>query len=169
VPRRGRAGALALCRRAATLRLDDDAGEAPVLSVFGGKITTYRRLAEQALDKLGAYFPGAKGAWTASTPLPGSDFATRAAARHDVFERYRDLPESVVRGVFRRHGVEASEVLGDGELGENYGAGLTEREVRHFLEREWASCAEDVLWRRTKCGLHMSEAQRQRVAQVIGH
>jgi glycerol-3-phosphate dehydrogenase len=152
-----------------TLRLDDDAGEAPVLSVFGGKITTYRRLAEQALDRLGAYFPGAKGAWTASTPLPGSDFATRAAARHDVFERYRDLPESVVRGVFRRHGVEASEVLGDGELGENYGAGLTERELRHFLEREWASCAEDVLWRRTKCGLHMSEAQRRRVAQVIGH
>ena len=152
-----------------TLRLDHDGGTAPVLSVFGGKITTYRRLAEQAVEKLSPYFPAMKGAWTATTPLPGSDFATRAAARHDVFERYRELPEPVVRGVFRRHGIEAAEVLGDGELGEDYGAGLTEREVRHFLEREWAASAEDVLWRRTKCGLHMTEAQRQRVAQVIGH
>jgi glycerol-3-phosphate dehydrogenase len=152
-----------------TLRLDDDAGRAPVLSVFGGKITTYRRLAEQALDKLAPYFPAMKRAWTAGVALPGSEFATRAGARHDVFERYRDLPESVVRGVFRRHGIEAPEVLGDGQLGEHYGAGLTEREVRHFLEREWANSADDVLWRRTKCGLHMTEAQRRRVAQVIGH
>ncbi|TMH62609.1 MAG: glycerol-3-phosphate dehydrogenase [Betaproteobacteria bacterium] len=151
-----------------TLRLDHDAGTAPVLSVFGGKITTYRHLAEQALEKLSPYFPGIKGAWTTHRPLPGSEFATRAAARHDVFERYRDLPELVVRGVFRRHGIEAPEVLGDGQVGEHYGAGLTEREVQHFLEREWASSADDVLWRRTKCGLHMTEAQRQRVAQVIG-
>jgi glycerol-3-phosphate dehydrogenase len=152
-----------------TLRVDDDGGAAPVLSVFGGKITTYRRLAEQALDKLAPYFPAMKRAWTADVALPGSEFATRASARHDVFERYRDLPEAVVRGVFRRHGIEASEVLGDGQVGEHYGAGLTEREVQHFLEREWAGSADDVLWRRTKCGLHMTETQRQRVAQVIGH
>jgi glycerol-3-phosphate dehydrogenase len=61
----------------------------------------------------------------------------------------------------------ASEVVGDGELGEDYGAGLSEREVRYFVDHEWARSAEDVLWRRTKCGLHMTEAQRQRVAQVI--
>jgi glycerol-3-phosphate dehydrogenase len=151
-----------------TLRLDHDAGTAPVLSVFGGKITTYRRLAEQVLDRFAPYFPAMKAAWTASTPLPGSEFSTRAAARHDVFERYRDLPEAVVRGVFRRHGIEAPAVLGDGQVGEHYGAGLTERELQYFLEREWARSADDVLWRRTKCGLHMTEAQRQRVAQVIG-
>ena len=58
--------------------------------------------------------------------------------------------------------------MGDGKLGEHYGAGLTEREVRYFAEREWARSAEDVLWRRSKCGLHMSEAERGRVAQVMG-
>jgi glycerol-3-phosphate dehydrogenase len=59
-------------------------------------------------------------------------------------------------------------VLGDGRVGEHYGAGLTEREVRYFVEQEWASSAEDVLWRRSKCGLHMTEAQRRRVGEVIG-
>ena len=151
-----------------TLRLDDDAGAAPVLSVFGGKITTYRRLAEQALEKLTPYFAGLKGPWTADEPLPGSKFTTRAVARQEVFERYRALPEMVVRGAFRRHGAETPAVLGDGRVGEEFGTGLTEREVRHFLENEWASSAEDVLWRRTKCGLHMTDVQRQRVAEVIG-
>jgi glycerol-3-phosphate dehydrogenase len=151
-----------------SLIVHDEAGAAPVLSVFGGKITTYRRLAEQAVDKLRTYLPTMKAAWTEGTPLPGSDFASRAEARQAVFERYRALPESIVRGAFRRHGTEATQVLGDGNLGEDFGAGLTEREVRHFLEREWASTAEDVLWRRTKCGLHMTEQQRQRVMQVVG-
>jgi glycerol-3-phosphate dehydrogenase len=151
-----------------TLRLDDAQGAAPVLSVFGGKITTYRRLAEQALHKLVPYFPGMKPDWTAMTPLPGSDFASRADARMALLERYRALPERVVRGVFRRHGTEAAVVLGDGRLGEDYGAGLTEREVAYLIEHEWARSAEDVLWRRTKCGLRMTEAQRRRVAQVLG-
>jgi glycerol-3-phosphate dehydrogenase len=150
-----------------TLRLDDEGG-APVLSVFGGKITTYRRLAEQVLERLTAYFPAMKKPWTGSVPLPGSAFATRSDARQQVFERYRALPETVVRGVFRRHGAEAPEVLGDGRVGEHYGAGLTERELRYFVEREWATSADDVLWRRSKCGLHMSAAQRARVAEAIG-
>ena len=149
-----------------TLRVDDEEG-APVLSVFGGKITTYRRLAEEAMDKLARFFPGKRGAWTAREPLPGSAFASRAEARREVFERYRSLPEAVVRGVFRRHGVEASEVLGDGVTGEHYGAGLTERELRYFVEREWAASADDVLWRRSKCGLHMSAAERARVAEAL--
>jgi glycerol-3-phosphate dehydrogenase len=74
----------------------------------------------------------------------------------------------VKQGVFRRHGTLSPEVLGDGQIGEHYGAGLTEREVRYFMEREWANTAQDVLWRRTKCGLHMSEIERRRVAEVIG-
>src|SRR6185503_4396947 len=87
-----------------TLRVDDVEGAAPVLSVFGGKITTYRRLAEHALEKLAPYFPRMKPAWTATTPLPGSVFESRAQARAQVFERYAALPEAVVRGAFRRHG-----------------------------------------------------------------
>jgi glycerol-3-phosphate dehydrogenase len=151
-----------------TLRLDDDAGAAPVLSVFGGKITTYRRLAEHALGKLAPYFPALKPPWTARTPLPGSEFSSREAAKRELWERYRDVPPLVLQGVFRRHGAAAGEVLGDGRLGEHYGAGLTEREVAHFMEREWACAAEDVLWRRTKCGLHLTEAQCARVVQVVG-
>ena len=153
-----------------TLRVDDDAGAAPVLSVFGGKITTYRRLAEQAMDRLAPYFPGIKGPWTGGTPLPGSDFGgkERVEVRDAFFARFPKVPEATRRAIFRRHGTLAHEVAGDGELGEDYGAGLTAREVRWFTEREWARSAEDVLWRRTKAGLLMSEAQRARVATVLG-
>jgi glycerol-3-phosphate dehydrogenase len=153
-----------------TLRVDDEQGTAPVLSVFGGKITTYRMLAEHAMDKLAPYFPGTKPAWTAGTPLGGSDFngVPRAEARDAFFAHYPRLPESTLRGIFRRHGTHAQAVVGDGELGEDYGAGLSEREVRWFIDQEWAQTAEDVLWRRSKAGLLMSAAQRARVAAVVG-
>jgi glycerol-3-phosphate dehydrogenase len=151
-----------------TLRLDDAEGAAPVLSVFGGKLTTYRRLAEHALEKLRPYFPHLKGEWTGRTPLPGSDFASREEARREVFSRYRALPVPVVEGAFRRHGALSSEVLGDGITGEHYGAGLTERELRYFVEREYAGSADDVLWRRSKAGLHLDARQRARVAEAIG-
>jgi glycerol-3-phosphate dehydrogenase len=151
-----------------TLKVGDEAGMAPVLSVFGGKITTYRRLAEHALEKLAPYFPALKPSWTARVPLHGSEFTSREGAKRELAERYRDVPPVVLQGVFRRHGTAAAEVLGDGRLGENYGGGLTERELAHFVEREWARSAEDVLWRRTKCGLHMTDTQCNRVAQVLG-
>jgi glycerol-3-phosphate dehydrogenase len=151
-----------------TLRLDDAEGGAPVLSVFGGKITTYRRLAEHAMDKLARYFPEAKGSWTDRAALPGSDFTSQEQARKELSGRYRALPDAVVKGVFRRHGTLASQVLGDGIVGEHYGAGLTEREVRYFIEREWAMSADDVLWRRSKAGLHLETAQRARVAEMVG-
>ena len=150
-----------------TLRVDDDAGSAPVLSVFGGKITTYRRLAEHAMEKLAPYFPAMQRPWTARTPLPGSDFANREQAQSEFFQRYRGAPAEVLHQVFRRHGARAADVLGDGSLGEHYGAGLTERELRYFVQHEWAQTAEDVLWRRTKAGLAMSEAQRARVAEAM--
>jgi glycerol-3-phosphate dehydrogenase len=151
-----------------TLRVDDAQGAAPVLSVFGGKITTYRCLAESAMDKLAPYFPGMKPAWTARARLPGSDFADREVAKRELLQRYPQLPPNVLQGVFRRHGTLAAQVLGDGRLGEYFGAGLTERELDYLTKHEWARTAEDVLWRRTKCGLRMTEAQRARVAQVLG-
>jgi glycerol-3-phosphate dehydrogenase len=153
-----------------TLRVDDDAGAAPVLSVFGGKITTYRRLAEQVMHRLAPYFPGLKDPWTDVEPLPGSDFGaqSRLQARDAFFARHPAIPQSTLRGIFRRHGTRADEVVSDGKLGEDYGAGLSEREVRYFIDHEWARTAEDILWRRTKCGLLMTEAQRQRVSQAVG-
>lgn len=153
-----------------TLRVDDEAGSAPVLSVFGGKITTYRMLAQQAVDKLAPYFPGMKSGWTDRTPISGSDFGgvPRVEARDAFFASHPRLPEAALRPIFRRHGTHAQEVVGDGDLGEDLGAGLTERELRYFVEREWAQTAEDVLWRRSKTGLLMTPAQRERVAKILG-
>jgi glycerol-3-phosphate dehydrogenase len=153
-----------------TLRLDDVAGAAPVLSVFGGKITTFRRLAEHAMEKLARYFPGLKPPWTARSRLPGSDFGgvPREQQRDEFFARYPRIGRETLRGIFRRHGARAIEIAGDGDLGEHFGAGLHEREVRYFVAQEWAQSAEDVLWRRTKAGLHMSEAERARVAAFLG-
>jgi glycerol-3-phosphate dehydrogenase len=153
-----------------TLRVDDDQGAMPVLSVYGGKITTYRVLAEQALARLAPYFPGLKPAWTAHTPVSGSDFggAPRVEARDAFFGSHPEIPESMLRPIFRRHGTHAQAVVGNGDLGEDLGAGLTEREIRYLIEHEWAQTAEDVLWRRTKAGLLMTEAQRARVATLVG-
>ena len=153
-----------------TLRVDDAAGRAPLVSIYGGKITTYRRLAEQVMDRLAPYFPGLASAWTAGCCLPGSDFGPsgRDAARDDFLARYPAIDQRTLRGLFRRHGALAPAVVGDGKLGEDFGGGLHAREVDYLREREWACTAEDVLWRRTKCGLHMSDAQRSRVAQVLG-
>jgi glycerol-3-phosphate dehydrogenase len=150
-----------------TLRVDDQAGRAPVLSAFGGKITTYRRLAEQALDRLARYFPDAGPAWTAKAPLPGSDFDNRAETLGALCARYAKLPPEVVQGVFQRHGTLAERVLGDGDVGEYYGAGLTEREVRYFVECEWARSAEDVLWRRSKTGLRLDAGRQARVRAML--
>ena len=157
-----------------TLRVDDEAGRAPVLSVFGGKITTYRRLAEHAMEKLQPYFPGCKGAWTASTALAGSEFgaAGRDGAYAALAARYSGIPGATLRALFRRHGEKTAQVLGDAQtaadLGEDFGGNLTERELAYFVESEWARTAEDVLWRRTKAGLHMSGSQRARVAERMG-
>ena len=149
------------------LQLDRTLEGAPVLSVFGGKITTYRRLAEHALDKLSAEFPHLKGAWTASAPFAGSRFDSPEQAKRGLLARYSGLPQDIVLAVFGRHGALAAEVLGDGQVGERYGAGLTEREVRYFVDREWARTADDVLWRRSKAGLQMTEHERARVAEVL--
>ncbi len=150
-----------------TLRVDDEAHRAPVLSVFGGKITTYRRLAEHAMEKLAPYFPGLGAPWTGRSPMPGSDFADREAAKQELLRRYKKLPEPVVRSAFRRHGSLAAEVLGDGDIGVHYGAGLCEREVRYFKEKEWAKDVDDVLWRRTKAGLHLDLRQQARIAEAL--
>ena len=152
-----------------TLRVDDAQGAAAVLSVFGGKITTYRCLAEHVLDKLSPYFPGMKPAWTAGRALPGSELGTTPEAAYaSLGAHYVGVPAEALSGIFRRHGMRAGQVLGDAkseaDLGEHFGAGLYAREVAYLVEHEWAKTAEDVLWRRTKAGLHLSTAQQDRVA-----
>ena len=156
------------------LRVDGKPGEAPVLSVFGGKITTYRRLAEHALAKLEPWFSGMRPAWTAAMPLPGGDLGGL------TFEQFADsrlaadfpwLPVGLRRGLARRHGALAYEVLGHvagmGAMGHHFGADLYAREIDYLMAREWARDAEDILWRRTKAGLHLAPAQRAAVAHYV--
>ena len=147
------------------LELDAPAGAPPLLSVFGGKITTYRRLAETALARLAPFFPGLGPTWTAGSTLPGGDFAwDGAAALARTFgARYPFLPEPTVQRLVRSYGTDTARMLGDAarpdDLGAEYGAGLTEREVAWLVEREWARTADDVLWRRSKLGLRLAPPQ----------
>lgn len=139
----------------------DEAG-APLLSVYGGKITTARRLAEAVLDRLAGSFPGLAAAWTHRRPLPGGDFDGRAydAAEQACLRRYPEIDPRVVRALFRRHGTGVAAVLDGvrttGDLGTHFGGGLYEREVFHCVTREWASTVDDLVWRRTKAGLEMT-------------
>jgi len=156
------------------LRLDSDQRAAPVLSVFGGKITTYRRLAEHALEKLAPWFPGMGPAWTAAGALlPGGDIPDGDITRFEgqLVEGYPRLPEPLLLALARRHGTLAREVLGDAatlpEMGEHFGADLYAREVDYLVDKEWAHTAEDVLWRRTKAGLHLESSQRQAVVRYL--
>ena len=130
-------------------------------------------VAEAALADLAPYFPGMKPAWTATAPLPGGDLRNgdRAALLAALCARYPGLPVDLLRALARRHGTLATDVLGDAaspaDLGEDFGAGLTEREVEHLVAHEWAREPDDVLWRRTKCGLAMTSAERERAAGYV--
>lgn len=142
--------------------------EAPLLSIFGGKLTTHRPLAEAVLDRLAPWFAHLGESWTAHEPLPGgsSDSNDFCAATAEFFQSFRHLPESVVQGLWARHGSLAFEILEPvgiaDDLGEDFGAGLTELEAVHFIHHEWAHSADDILWRRSKAGLFMTAEQRAR-------
>ena len=148
-----------------------DGKAAPLMSIYGGKLTTYRKLAEAALDALRPHFPSMPKPWTERDTLPGGDIPTptRAEWIGELTQRYAGLPAPLVTDVVKRHGRLALDVLGDAktpsDLGVDYGNQLTEREVAYLVEREWARSADDVLWRRTKAGLGMSDAQRAAVAE----
>jgi len=149
-----------------TLKIDRSAG-APVLNIFGGKITTYRRLAESALEKIGGALSVDKGPWTAGVALPGGYFPHDGApALADGLRRdYPFLSEYWARRLIRAYGTQARDILGDaqsaGDLGRDFGATLTEAELRWLMAHEYARRAEDVLWRRSKLGLRLAPGQAQ--------
>ena len=143
------------------LELNDAGGESPLLTVFGGKLTTYRRLAEHALDKLKPHISAMGKPWTGAAPLPGGDIAGADFGRFldDLRCRHPWLPDDLAYRYARGYGTR-TEALLDGacsvtELGRDFGAGLYEREVAYLVDNEWAETAEDILWRRTKRGLHV--------------
>jgi glycerol-3-phosphate dehydrogenase len=152
------------------LTLDAPEGEAPLLSVFGGKITTYRRLAESALEKLAPHADwAARATWTVDGTLPGGDFpvtgfqalVTEIASQHPWLDR-----QTVTRWV-RAYGTRTRDLIegaqGPQDLGRNFGADLHERELRYLMRAEWARRGADVLWRRSKLGLRLTPEHREAV------
>jgi glycerol-3-phosphate dehydrogenase len=155
------------------LKLDSDDGAAPLLSIFGGKITTYRRLAEQALSELAPFFPEMKRPWTKTEPLPGGDMVRGdlAAYERELNARYASLDPRLLAALVRRHGTRTPRILGSAnsiaDLGRHLGDTLYAAEIDYLIAQEWATSAEDVLWRRTKCGLHVSAGEREAVARYL--
>lgn len=146
-----------------TLELDAPATRAPLLSVFGGKITTYRRLAEEALSRLHAPLGIKQGDWTAGAPLPGGDMPEPDAGAFEVSLRAQVpwLPEALAHRYARTYGTRTHVLLADArsldDLGERVCGDLFEAELRYLVQYEWARTAQDVLWRRTKLGLHVGK------------
>jgi glycerol-3-phosphate dehydrogenase len=142
----------------------DTPGGAPLLSIYGGKITTYRRLAEEALERLSPYLRSAKAreGWTAKAPLPGGDLdvSAIAALTAELLRQYPFLSPAHAGRLAHAYGTRASKVLGNAksfaDLGQSFGATLTEREVRYLMANEWACTADDIVWRRSKLGLRLS-------------
>ena len=152
------------------LKLEGDATSGALLNIFGGKITTYRHLAEGALAKIESVLGRRGPAWTRGASLPGGDFPV------DGFEALLislralapKLSAPTVRRLARAYGTEARVLLAGGDLGPIFGADLGQREVDFLVEKEWARTAEDILWRRSKLGLRFSAEETARLVLYLG-
>jgi glycerol-3-phosphate dehydrogenase len=146
-----------------TLELEDIDGQAPILSIFGGKITTYRKLAEAAVDKLNPYFNKTGGQWTTNAPLPGGNFSDIETFTKSVETEYTWLPGTLRTRLIRSYGTRIFDLLkninGIEALGQYFGAGLYEEEINYLINKEWAIEIEDIIWRRTKRGLYLTTEQ----------
>ena len=156
------------------LDVDAPAGLAPVLSIVGGKLTTYRVLAEQALEKLAPFLGPLPESWTGSAPLPGGDIGGgHADALGPALSRLHPyLGDALARRLARAYGTRATRLL-DGVtsragMGESFGGGLTRLEVDYLVREEWARSADDILWRHTKCGLFAMPEDVERLREYVG-
>ena len=155
-----------------TLDVHDEHGKAPLLSVFGGKLTTYRKLAEHAMEKLAKYYPEAGPAWTKESVLPGGHFSgSREDFAASLRRRYPFITANMAMHYARTYGSNAEKVLGDAQrredLGENFGHEFYEAELRYLADHEWVHEAQDALWRRTKQGMWLTEEQQTRVGEWL--
>lgn len=152
----------------------DNTQAAPLMSVWGGKITTFRKLAEEASDRLCAALGAGNAAWTAHASLPGADLSKGldlpAGSFNDMQQvlstlvrLHPELPPALLQRWLRSYGSRLQTFLQAGDLGRQIAPGLFEAELHYLHQHEWARCADDVLWRRSKLGLHLDEAARQQV------
>jgi glycerol-3-phosphate dehydrogenase len=140
-----------------------------MLNIFGGKITTYRKLAEHAMRELARFFPAAGEAWTAGAALPGGDIADAdfEAFLRELATRQPDLPPALLRRLARAYGTRVDAVIGLGDLGPDLGGGLHTAEVDYLVKTEWARTVEDILYRRSKLGLHVPSGTPERLAAYL--
>jgi glycerol-3-phosphate dehydrogenase len=154
------------------LVLDERYGEAPLMIVYGGKVTTHRRLAEDVFGRLAHFFSRARD-WTAASPLPGGDFPYDGldALVERTLRRWPFLTDEHARRLARAYGTRVESVLKEAarldDLGQRFGADLTAAEVRYLMAKEWALTAEDVLWRRSKLGLRISPEQQELLGRFM--
>jgi glycerol-3-phosphate dehydrogenase len=158
--------------RDGTMRFDHRRGKAPLLTMFGGDVTTSRLRAERAVSRLTPFYPMSRR-WTAKTPLPGGDFGwERLVAELDaVRERWPFLTEPQAQRLFAAYGSRLKDILGDAksraDFGPSFGPDLTGAEVRYLMAKEWARFPDDILWRRSKLGLTMPAADRDALAAFM--
>ncbi|MFJ3075590.1 glycerol-3-phosphate dehydrogenase [Pseudomonas sp. NPDC087029] len=155
-----------------TLALSAEQGQAPLLSVFGGKLTTYRKLAESAMAELKPFFTQMRGSWTAEAALPGGEQMSSVQALVDaLMARHNWLPVDIAKRWALTYGTRAWQLLdgvqGPEDLGQAIGGGLFSREVDYLRSAEWAISADDILWRRTKLGLFTTAAEQQALVTYL--
>lgn len=153
-------------------RLELDTAGAPLLSVLGGKLTTYRALAEEALGRLSPALPEMGAAWTAGgPPLPGGDGGTAAEMAEALQRDHPRLPPALLQRLARSYGTRAVGLLAGAQtldaLGQDHGGGLYDRELDYLIAHEWARTTDDVLWRRSHLGLRVDAAQREALAATL--
>lgn len=151
---------------------DINTGSAPILSVFGGKITTARRLAEHALDQLKDFLPELGAKWTSSAALPGGSLDFTKLYRQLCKDKPQ-LDADLLLRLARAYGTRTYDILGSAvvlnDLGQNFGNGLTAAEVEYLMQNEWAKTADDILWRRSKLGLHMTSNQKDALYKYLNN
>ncbi|MFA9203709.1 MAG: glycerol-3-phosphate dehydrogenase, partial [Flavobacteriales bacterium] len=156
-----------------TLELDSQADALPLLSIYGGKITTYRKLAESALRKLQPFFPNMGESWTAKQPLIGAstEYDSLDKIQDLLAQRFPQLAPKMLNRFSRSYGLLSLELLGlaqhSHELGVCFGADLYEQEVDYLMQHEWAQTTDDLLWRRTKLGLRLTALQVEQLATYM--
>ncbi len=154
-----------------TFEVDAPQGQAPLLSVFGGKITTYRKLAEAAVNGIIDHFPEAGKSWTVDAALPGGNFDTQHNLQTSLQRQYNWLPRKIINRYVRSYGMLSHEICAGinslEEMGQHFGAGLYQREVEYLIEQEWAVDLEDIIWRRSKLSLQLTEVEKDALARFL--